>query len=248
MASSSAQLDQPHLCFQSWIAQQQADLEELLQALTIYKGDDTHLNLIVEKNIQHFQEYTEKRSILARENATSFFAPSWCTSLENSFLWIAGCRPSLAIRLVYSLCGSELEAQLNEFLQGVRKGNLGELSARQLSLVNDLQCRTIREEEKLSTQMASLQEDIADQPLLTKANEYGLIGASIEHVDTTLDEHALALAGILEEADKLRLSTLKELINILTPLQAADLLVAAKKLHLSIHEWGKRRDRHHGRP
>nr|DAD24890.1 TPA_asm: hypothetical protein HUJ06_026354 [Nelumbo nucifera] len=68
-------------------------------------------------------------------------------------------------------------------------------------MVNHLQCRIIREEEKLSTRMASLQEDIADQPL---ANEYDLIGASNSHVDGTLDEHALALASMMEEADRMR--------------------------------------------
>ncbi|KAF9587710.1 hypothetical protein IFM89_004687 [Coptis chinensis] len=66
-------------------------------------------------------------------------------------------------------------------------------------------------------------------------------------VDCALDTSALVLASILEEADKLRLKTLREIINILTPLQATDFLMATMKLHLSVHEWGKRRDHKHGR-
>ncbi|KAF9621311.1 hypothetical protein IFM89_019397 [Coptis chinensis] len=56
-----------------------------------------------------------------------------------------------------------------------------------------------------------------------------------------LEEHALALSRVLEDADMLRLNTVKELINILTPLQAVDFLAAAKKLYLSMHEWGQRK-------
>lgn len=79
------------------------------------------------------------------------------------------------------------------------------------------------------------------------AKEWDRVGESNGRVDRALNDHALGLAGILEEADKLRLDTLKELMDILTPLQGVDFLVATKKLHLSIHEWGKRRDRQHGK-
>ncbi|XP_043699069.1 protein DOG1-like 3 [Telopea speciosissima] len=234
--------DRCRSCFNSWVMQQEVDLQELLQTLTQYPRDEEKLRMVVEKNIQHFQEYNEKRTILAQDHAPSFFCPAWCTSFENSFLWIAGCRPTLSIRLVYALCGSELEAQLGEFLRGVRRGNLAELSASQLNLVNDLHCNTIREEDKLSSKMASLQEEIADQPLALMAMESNRVGDTSERVDRVLDGHALGLAAILEDADKLRLRTLKELTNILTPLQGVDLLVATRKLHLSLHEWGKKRE------
>ncbi|XAR56460.1 hypothetical protein NMG60_11036957 [Bertholletia excelsa] len=140
-----------------------------------------------------------------------------------------GCRPSLAMRLVYSICGSEMEARLSKYLEVERKGDLGQISALELSLINGLHCRIIREEDKLSNQMASLQEDLADEPLATLAKNQSRA-------------HALALARVVGEADNLRLATLKELIDILTPLQALDLLVASKKLHLSLHEGAKTRE------
>ncbi|KAF8391216.1 hypothetical protein HHK36_023518 [Tetracentron sinense] len=230
--------DRFHSCFHGWIIQQHTDLEDLLQALSLDANDTEKLILVAEKSIKHFQEYAEKRTILVQDDAPSYFSPTWCTSLENSLLWIAGCRPSLSIRLVYALCGSEIEAQLSEFLQGVRRGNMGDLTAQQLVRVNELQCKTIREEEKLSTRMASLQEGIADQPLALIANESRKVGESSGDAESVLDPLALDMASILEEADELRLKTLKDLIEILTPLQAVHLLVATKKLHLSVHEWG----------
>ncbi|KAL7001136.1 hypothetical protein U1Q18_002289, partial [Sarracenia purpurea var. burkii] len=118
---------------------------------------------IAEKNLCHFQDYTDRRSRRVRTDVSAFFAPNWCTSLENSLLWIVGCCPSIYIRLVYALSGQEFDSNLPEFLQGLRIGNLEELSAKQLKLVNDLQSRMIREEEKLTLWMTSLREEIVDQ-------------------------------------------------------------------------------------
>ncbi|KAL6978877.1 hypothetical protein U1Q18_020545, partial [Sarracenia purpurea var. burkii] len=75
---------------------------------------------IVEKSLRHFQDYIDRRSRRARTDVSSFFAPNWCTSLENSLLWIAGYCPSIYIHLVYALCDAEFDSNLPEFLQGLR--------------------------------------------------------------------------------------------------------------------------------
>ncbi|RZC53228.1 hypothetical protein C5167_012083 [Papaver somniferum] len=232
--------------------QQQEDLKELLEVYHENRNDEQKLRLIIDKTIKHLEEYTDKRSQLAVDDAPSFFSPTWLTSVENCYLWLGGCRPSLSIRLVYSLCGSELEEHLTEFLQGVRTGNLGELSADQLGLVSDLQCRTIKEEEVLSSKMAGLQENIAGHQLTALANNWDHDSSTAadqstwQEVRQALDSHAKALASIFVEADQLRLNTLKELTGILTPYQAVDFLVASKKLHICIHQWGLRRGSQRG--
>ncbi|KAF7121040.1 hypothetical protein RHSIM_Rhsim13G0189400 [Rhododendron simsii] len=103
--------------------------------------------------------------------------------VENSLLWIAGCRPSIFIRLVYALCGADFKAQLTEFLRGARTGQLRELSAGQLALVNGLQMRTVKEEEKLTSQLATLQEEIADQPLAEMVRAASPVGESSRDSD-----------------------------------------------------------------
>ncbi|KAL3736136.1 hypothetical protein ACJRO7_025137 [Eucalyptus globulus] len=240
-------------CFRNWMAQQHLDLDELLQAVSADSGDAEKLRSLAGKSIQHFRDYLEARSQLAQHDAPSFFCPPWCTSFENSFLWIGGCRPTLAIRLVYSSSGSDLEAQL---AGGARRcdddrsngsggggGNLGEITASQLKSINELHMKTLRMEEKLSSRMASMQEEIADDPLALIAKRSGRVGEESESVERVMKRHALSLARVLTEADELRLATLRELVEeILTPLQAVEFLVTTKKLHLSIHEWGKRRD------
>ncbi|KAI3958982.1 hypothetical protein MKX01_023658 [Papaver californicum] len=248
MASSSDQV-QFLECYQNWMIEQQQLLEELLQVYNQKPNDEQEVCCVIHKLVKHHEKYNDRRAQLVIRDAPSFFSPTWCTSTENLYLWLGGCRPSLMIRLVYSLCGSQLESQLTEFLQGVRRGNIGELSADQLSLVSELQCRTIREEDKLSKKMASLQENIADYQLARLANNSDVSDTEshFELVDQALDSHSKELASILVDSDKLRMNTLKELIGILTPLQAVEFLIAGKKLHLCMHQWGERRDHRHGR-
>ncbi|KAK1418107.1 hypothetical protein QVD17_27246 [Tagetes erecta] len=235
---------QSQCCFLNWVAQQRLDLDELLQALNNYPTDPDYLQLISKKVIDHFENYYTARAQLAKHDAPSFLSPSWGTTFENSFLWIGGCRPTLIIRLVYSLCGSQLNAHLVEFLEGVRHGNLGEISSSQLKHIDDLHTKTIKDEDKLTSRLATLQESIVDEPLMVLAGQFNEPGEwrQGEVVEKAMDTHALDLYKIMMEADKLRLETLKDMIHVLTPLQAVEFLVASKKLHLSLHEWSKRRD------
>lgn len=247
-STDSNDLGQKYCCFNEWLDLQHQDLSELLQAQTL-NPDNSVLSQLVQKNIQHYQDYAEKRTPLAQADVSDFFAPPWCTSLEKSLLWIAGCRPSIFIRLVYALCGAHFESQLAEFLRGVRTGKLSELSASQLGQVDALQARTVKEEEKLSSRLASLQEAVADEPLAVIAaketsNE---VCESTRDSDEALDDHGKGMAKVVREADRLRLSTLKELMGILTPVQGVEYLVASKKVHLCVREWGRKRDHMHRR-
>ncbi|KAL3821257.1 hypothetical protein ACJIZ3_007162 [Penstemon smallii] len=91
-------------------------------------------------------------------------------------------------------------------------------------------------------------EEITDEPLAMLAKRGGRMGESSQDLDRAMDAHSVSLASIMGDADRLRLRTLKDLVGILTPLQTVDLLVATKKLHLSMHEWGKRSDNQIGKP
>lgn len=255
----------PSCCFREWMNLQEEDLSELIRIQSRHSQDscrrgrsesvadgttpddedddeDQELNDVISKCIQHFQDYTQKRARLARQNVSPYFAPSWCTPLECSVMWIAGCRPTIFIRLLYALIGEEIESQLEEFLQGRRMtvGNLGDASPRQMNLINTLHCKTVREEEKLSARLASLQEDMADNPIsvIARRSCHGRDQLSgKEEVEDALEKHARSMMSVMEEADVLRLNTLKELMSILTPIQGVSFLVASKKLYLCIHDW-----------
>lgn len=204
---------------------QEQELSELHQALTLHSSNNENENnfsQLAEKCVEHFQDDADKRSHLVHKDLSAFFAPAWCTNWENSLLWLAGCRPSQYIRLVFALCRLEIEEHLSEFLQDTSSSsaaNLGYLASKQLYLINMLQGKTLRSEEKLTNKMASLQEEVADQPIVVIAKGLSQVGQINGEVDRALDKHEQPMVGILEAVDRLRLSTLKELVGILTPRQ-----------------------------
>lgn len=83
-----------------------------------------------------------------------------------------------------------------------------------------------------------MQEEIADEPLAMIAKSAGRVGEWSQELERAVRAHSKSLAEVLADADKLRLETLKEMMAILTPLQAVELLIATKKLHISMHCWG----------
>lgn len=253
-------------CYEEWLQIQGADLNELLQAISSQNGSrarsEMELRELVEKSVRHYEEYYERRRRLVLEDGPAFFAPPWCNSFEKAVLWVGGCRPSMFIRLIYSLSSAGLEAHLDN-LAGRAFASHGEglvgLSAPQLVLVNELHRSTLLEENRITSQVATLQENLADRPLLpiikerqrwrrsdTSRGEIGDGGDA--EVVAAMGSYAAAMAGLVDAADRLRLETARTLLSdILTPKQAVELLATGKQLHLSVHEWGHQRDLSHGR-
>lgn len=173
----------------AWKDLQYEELAELQYAAVQAKkgeNDDHQLTQLIQKIIQHFQDYTNNRTRRAQIDVSPFFAPVSCTPLVNSVLWIAGCRPSSFLRFVYVLCGMDIDSHLADFLQGKKVGDLGELTSKQMNMIDALQAKTINQEKILTSKLASLQEDIVDQPIASKIkNEMGECG----NADEALDEH-----------------------------------------------------------
>ncbi|KAK1666985.1 hypothetical protein QYE76_055144 [Lolium multiflorum] len=236
-------------CDRQWIAGQEVGLAELVAAAASAaagRTTDEELSAVVERCMRGYEEYATSRRAMAREDGAAFFAPPWCTAFENAVLWLGGCRPSLTVRLLYSLCGEGLEAHIEELVGGRGRGEgtgMGLLGIKpaQLDQINDLHHRTLREEGLLTDRLATLQEDIADRPLLpivrereraaaaaaaalaarhVGANSNGLpgrleaggsFGGVDAEVDAAMESYRAGLAKLLEEADELRLSTARAL-------------------------------------
>ncbi|RRT57606.1 hypothetical protein B296_00004669 [Ensete ventricosum] len=256
-------------CYEEWLQIQRADLNELLQAISSQNGSrvrsEMELRELVEKSMRHYEEYYERRRNLVQEDGPAFFAPPWCNSFEKSILWVGGCRPSMFIRLIYSLSSAGLEAHLDNlagraFASASNSEGLVGLSAPQLVLVNELHRSTLLEENRITSQVATLQENVADRPLLPIVKERqrwrrsdtsrGEIGDGGDaEVVAAMGSYTSAMSGLVEAADRLRLETARTLLSdILRPKQAVELLATGKQLHLSVHEWGHQRDlsRGHG--
>ncbi|KAL0394248.1 UNVERIFIED_CONTAM: protein DELAY OF GERMINATION 1 [Sesamum latifolium] len=245
----SSDKSQEQCLYKEWMRLQEQELSELLHhSLNLNNSTDTNdaeMTELLEKIIQHFQDYCDNRRRLAHRHVSAFFSPSWCTSLENSMAWIAGCRPSSFFNLVYALCGSNIDSRLSHFLQD-GNSDFPKLSASQLSAIDKLQRRTTIEEEILTAQMASMQQDMTDVPLALIARELSPRHELNLDVQKGLGKFEQAMLSAMDDADKLRLNTVKELFKILKPGQALEYIIAAKKLRLCIQSWGIERDREHG--
>ncbi|XP_008443347.2 protein DOG1-like 1 [Cucumis melo] len=240
-------------CFEEWMQLQREDLTHLLESLhqpTNNNSQETNdtTSTVIRNCISHFDHYISKRNLLAQEYPSPLFAPTWCTSLEKSLLWMAGCRPSIFIRLTYALTSCSTEPLTND---GDNKNSnsfigIGELSPSQMTRVNGLHMRTIKAEQKLTDELASWQEELADDPIaviVAKGDCGDKVVMNNEEAEMALKEHEKVMGEVIGKADKLRLNTMKELVlEIFKPTQALQFLVASKKLQLSLHQWGKRRD------
>ncbi|KAL7159087.1 hypothetical protein ABFS83_01G005500 [Erythranthe nasuta] len=254
MGSSSSERVEGQNMYKEWMSLQEQELTELIHSLNLNKttattsDNDAEINALLDKATQSFQDYIERRNRLARRDTSAFFSPRWCSSFESSMLWIAGCRPSSFFNLFYALCGSDIDSRLSQFLQDGKSDEFPQLSPSQLVAIDNLQRRTIVEEEKLTSQFASLQQDKADVPLALIARK--LEGPQYElneDVRETIGEIEKAMVCLMEEADNLRLETFKEMVKILKPVQALEFIIAAKKLRVCVRSWGEERDREHGR-
>jgi len=252
MATSSSSYGIEQLqkgCYYEWMSVQAKHIVDLKEALMSHRSKEDHkLEELVGKIVNDFQKYTEKRSELSRRSCSSYFAPSWNSPLENGLLWMGGCRPSSFIRVIYSLCGSQAETQLSQYLLKIDEnvevnhgGSMSDLNASQLAKINDLHIKVIEKEDKITKKSANLQENVADMPIAIAAYATDLMNGDVV-VEDALDKYEEGMAVLMVEADKLRFETLRKIVDVVTPVQAAEFLLAGKRLHISLHEWGRVRE------
>ncbi|KAF8716222.1 hypothetical protein HU200_026502 [Digitaria exilis] len=192
-----------------------------------WSDDPAQIAALVGRFVAHLESYCAARAEL--DPVWTLSAP-WATPAERgAAYWLAGWRPTTLVHLLYTESGRRFEAQLPDLLLGVRSGNLGDLSPAQLARVDELQRRTVAEEDALSREMAQVQEGHGVE--VVAAEEAG---------GGELDVSGLVrrVREVLDRADALRLRTMKRAVEILQPAQAAELLVAAADMEIGFREFG----------
>ncbi|KAL5202765.1 hypothetical protein ABZP36_013717 [Zizania latifolia] len=183
--------------------------------------DPAELGALVGRFVAHMEDYCAARAEV--DPVWTLDAP-WASPVERgAAYWLAGWRPITLVHLLYTESGRRFEAQLPDLLRGVRSGNLGDLSPWQLAQIDDLQRRTVAEEDSLSREMAQVQEGHGAVATSGEVDVYGIV----ERV-----------RGVLGRADALRLRTMKRTVEILELAQAAELLVAAADMEIGFREFG----------
>jgi len=187
-----------------------------------WSDDPAQLEALVGRFVAHLESYCAAR---AEQDPVWTLSAPWASPAERgAAYWLAGWRPTTLVHLLYTESGRRFEAQLPDLLLGVRSGNLGDLSPAQLAQVDELQRRTVAEEDALSREMAEVQEG------------RGVVAPG----GGELDVRGLVrrVRAVLDKADALRLRTMKRAVEILQPAQAAELLVAAADMEIGFREFG----------
>lgn len=138
--------------FLQWISQQRSDLQDLLHVLTVVPEPDVELiRGVAHKTIQHLNEYQQTRSIHG------------CTSFEHSLFWVGGLKPSIYIRLLFSISGigsKKVDLDLSKLvINGERINKVVEIECSdvQVKLIKVFYEETVLCEQQISSRMANLQ-------------------------------------------------------------------------------------------
>ncbi|OIT00192.1 PREDICTED: protein DOG1-like 4 [Nicotiana attenuata] len=218
--------------YETWFEQLKGMVHQLNQAPKPATNDQNHElhQQLVQKVMSHYSEYYRVKSLAAKNDILSVFYAPWCTSLERSLHWIAGWRPTTAFHLIYTESSVLFESHIIDILRGLRYGDLGDLSPDQLRRVSELQCQAVLEENAIAHELSEWQDGASEV--------IGLMG--------DIDAKMEGLVSVLERADKLRMKTIENLVQLLSPQQAVEFLIAAAHLQFGIRRWGINHDRQRG--
>lgn len=94
--------------------------------------------------------------------------------------------------------------------------------------MSELQCETVKEENAMTEELSEWQDDASELVMGTVSD---------------LDQRIRRLAEIVHRADDLRLRTITGVMELLSPLQQAEFLIAAAELRTGVSGWGTTHDR-----
>ncbi|KAF8391218.1 hypothetical protein HHK36_023520 [Tetracentron sinense] len=217
-----------HRFYETWLHQLHSLHHQLTSApKPRTQEDELHLSHLVDKSMTHYYDYYRVKSSASKHNILSILTPTWTTPLERSLQWVAGWRPTTVFHLIYTESSVRFEAQIMDILRGRRTGDLGDLSPSQLGGVSELQCETVREENEITEELSEWQVNVED----------------LISVCPDMEGKIQRLVKVVEKADDLRLKTIQRVVEILTPQQAVEFLIAAAELQFGVRGWGLDQDR-----
>lgn len=207
---------------QGWMIRQRNYFDELLSAQQQQQelADSDRLNLL-NRVLCHYGQYYEEKSKIANQNIILLFSPPWFSSLEKSFLWVAGFKPGLTFHLVNK--------------------TLKDLSDDQRQRLSELKQETKMKERELNDELAKVHESMAAPPVLDKVRSHGRVCLSSSFMaeeGTVPSSFKEILENLVTNADALRTETALRVVQILKPAQVLNFFVAVAELQLKVRSLG----------
>ncbi|KAK9153052.1 hypothetical protein Sjap_000532 [Stephania japonica] len=187
--------------YSRWVALQEANLHQLLTVPRDPSHEKQHKHL-VSKVTQLYKEYYTMKWAGAHQDVLGFYSPTWLTPLERTFLWFTDWKPSMLYRVLLHSLKSTAGLDDRDF--------------------KEMRWRTGVEEGRVEREMERQQVAMADRRMVELAR--GARGGGC--VEGALDQVLLGLERVMKSADCVRLKALKEVLEVLSPLQCVDFMAA----------------------
>ncbi|KAF5800164.1 putative transcription factor TGA like domain-containing protein [Helianthus annuus] len=213
-----------HTFLRNWMIGLEHYLHQLLHHLEFLdQQDEPKLKQLIHQVMTHYHEYFLAKAQVYRQNVFLALSPPWFSSYERTFLWLAGFRPGLAIRVVKS-CGLEFTSD-------------------QAEMLDRLSVETKDGEKMITDRLARLERQVVAPPMLALTRMVGKeVNGFVNQADTAVDRLAEDMEVLVECADYLRGKTVAKVMGILTTTQIVRFLAAMAQLQLRIRQWGQLRE------
>ncbi|KAF5191867.1 Delay of germination [Thalictrum thalictroides] len=223
--------------YEKYIGLQETNIHQLLSVSRNPSNEQQH-KALVSKVLYLYKEYYTMKWAGAHEDVLGFYSPTWLSPLEIAHLWITGWKPSITFKLITSLRQARISGS-----------SLVNLTDEQVKRLEKLRLKISEEEEKVEREMERHQVSIADKKMLQLARlstgqmkEHKEIAEELKRlVDVAMNNLLVGLEKMMKAADCVRLKAIKEVLDLLTPLQSVDFMVASLMLQIQLRNWGKRR-------
>ena len=110
--------------YENWLIQLENLLEKLNKVSASYdvfnEEAEENRSKLVTQVLDHYQEYYQEKFKATNENIFLLNSPPWYTSLERTFLWIAGFKPSMFFPTINYSIGQELTPEQGEKLKRLK--------------------------------------------------------------------------------------------------------------------------------
>ncbi|XP_055834993.1 protein RESPONSE TO ABA AND SALT 1 [Solanum dulcamara] len=220
--STSQSPSKINLYYENWVIQ----LQNFLEKLNAISGSDEEENSgeLVIQVLDHYQDYYRELFMSTNRDVFLLVSPPWYTSLEKTFLWMAGFKPSTLFPTINYSIGTELTKEQGEKLK-------------------KLKADTKRDEKVIEKGLAKVQERVAAPPIFELMKRGGtVIDGVASDLESVIDELKQSMMLMIETAEHLRGSTVRKILDILRHKQAVKLLAAVAQFHLQARKLGLQMD------
>lgn len=118
MASTSTSNINPY--YENWLIQLQNFLDKLNAISNSYDDEEENISELLSQVLDHYLDYYREKFMSTNRDVFVLVSPPWYTSLEKTFLWMAGFKPSTLLSTINYSIGTELTTEQGEELKRLK--------------------------------------------------------------------------------------------------------------------------------